>query len=59
MTPLSLHNLSSRLKKTLHIMNAMKALFLFLSLSFFFFAVSKELIPNVYIISNQHPFYVR
>lgn len=25
----------------------------------FFFAVSKELILNVYFICNQHPFYVR
>lgn len=25
----------------------------------FFFFLSKELIPNVYFISNQHPFYVR
>ena len=26
---------------------------------FFFSDVSKQLIPNVYFISNQHPFYVR
>lgn len=30
--------------------------FFFLSL---FFSISKELIPNVYFISNQHPLYVR
>lgn len=36
-----------------------KLFFCFCLSLFFFFAVSKELAPNVYIISNQHPFYVR
>lgn len=42
--------------ETLH---SVKAVFCMDFVCFCFFAISKELIPNVCFIYNQHPFYVR